>query len=250
MRQGGKTPAVDISNMCYSSHAKRTQDFGMSVTEADDMEREHEAARAAVRDLRETITTADPETLRLLITDARSHNGWRDTPVSDETLRALYDIAKMGPTSMNQQPMRLLFVRSAEAKAKLEPFLSEGNRAKTMAAPVVAIIGYDLAFYERLPEVFPQRPNAKDNFVGKPALIEDHAFRNGTLQAAYLMLAARAVGLDVGPMSGFDKAKVNETFFGGTTVKTNFLCSLGYADETKIFRRLPRLSFDDVAKIL
>lgn len=214
-------------------------------TETQDIEQRDAEAREAVRVTRGRITRADPDTVALLFTEARTHNGWQDRPVSDETLREMYDIAKMGPTSMNQQPMRIVFVRSAEAKAKLEPLMSEGNRAKTMAAPAVAIIGYDTKFYEKLPEVFPPMPTAKTWFEGNDAMIEDHGFRNGTLQAAYLMIAARAVGLDVGGMSGFDKGKVDAAFFGGTAIKTNFMVNLGYADEEKIFRRLPRIPFDE-----
>lgn len=222
----------------------------MSITEADETERLDQEAQAAVRSLRSEIGRADEATLRLLITEARTHYGWQDRPVSDATLREIYDIAKMGPTSMNQQPMRLVFVRSAEAKARLEPCLSEGNRPKTMSAPVTAIIGYDTRFFEHLPKVFPPNPKARDLFADKPAVAETQAFRNGTLQGAWLIIAARAVGLDAGPMSGFDNAKVDEAFFAGTSVKSNFLCNLGYADETKIFRRLPRLAFDEVARIV
>ena len=213
-------------------------------------ERRDEAARQAVRDLRETIKTADEDTLRLLLTEARTHYGWQDRDVPDDTLRELYDIAKMGPTSMNQQPMRLIFVRSQEAKRKLEPMLMEGNRPKMMSAPVTAIVGYDTRFFEKLPEIYPPNPDAKKIFEGKETMAELNAFRNGTLQGAYLMIAARAVGLDVGGMSGFDNAKVDEAFFAGTGIKSNFLVNLGYADESKIFRRLPRLAFDDVATVL
>jgi len=219
-------------------------------TDTAEIERLDEAAREAVRALRRTITRADGDTMRLLLTEARTHYGWQDRPVPEDTLRELYDIAKMGPTSMNQQPMRLVFVRSAEAKAKLEPALMEGNKAKTMAAPVTAIVGYDTRFFERLAEVFPPNPDARSIFEGKEELAATNAFRNGTLQGAWLIIGARAVGLDVGPMSGFNNAAVDEAFFAGTSVKSNFLCNLGYADETKIFRRLPRLSFDDVAEIV
>ena len=207
-------------------------------------------ARLDAKALKEQIAEADSETLRLLFTEARSHNGWRDKPVAEETLRRLYDIMKFGPTSMNQQPLRIVFVQSQEAKEKLKPALSEGNVAKTMAAPVCAILGYDLEFYKELPKIFPPAPNAWKRFAENPEGAELQAFRNGTLQAAYFMIAARAVGLDVGPMGGFDAAKVDESFLAGTTIKSNFLCNLGYADETKIFRRLPRLTFDEVAKIL
>ncbi|MEM9011135.1 MAG: malonic semialdehyde reductase [Pseudomonadota bacterium] len=208
------------------------------------------AAQEDVRALRAQISAAEPDSLRLLLTEARTHYGWQDRPVTDDQLRRIYDIAKMGPTSMNQQPMRLIFIRSAEAKKRLEPLLMEGNRPKTMGAPVTALIGHDMQFYTRLPEVFPANPNAKDMFASNPAMAEANAVRNGTLQGAWFILAARAIGLDTGPMSGFDNAGVDKEFFAGSTVKSNFLCNLGYADETKIFRRLPRLAFDDVAKII
>ena len=179
---------------------------------------------------------------------ARTHNGWLDRPVSDEQLHALYDLWKMGPTSANCCPARVVFVRSREAKAKLEPALSENNRAKTMAAPVVAILGMDLEFYEKLPMLFPHA-DARSWFAGKPRLIEDTAFRNSSLEGAYLILAARALGIDTGPMSGFDNAKVDEAFFAGTAVRSNFICSLGYGDPGKLFPRSPRLPFDQACRI-
>jgi 3-hydroxypropanoate dehydrogenase len=183
-----------------------------------------------------------------LFRDARTHNGWQDKPVTDAQLHALYDLWKMGPTSANCSPARIVFVRSPEAKKKLEPALSEANRAKTMVAPVVAIVGMDMEFYEKLPELFPHT-DARSWFVGKPAMIEDAAFRNGSLQGAYLILAARSLGIDTGPMSGIDKAKIDAAFFAGTAIKTNFICSLGYGDPTKLFGRLPRLSFDEACRI-
>lgn len=221
----------------------------MSATESE-IEQQDAAAREAVAQLRTQITRADPDTMRLLLTEARTHNGWQDRDVSDATLRELYDMAKMGPTSMNQQPLRIVFVRSAEAKEKLKPTLMGSNQDKTMAAPVCAILGHDLKFYEHLPKIFPPNPNAKGIFEGNDAAIQSHAFRNGTLQAAWFMIAARAVGLDCGAMSGFDNAKVDELFFAGTSVKSNFLCNLGYADESKVFRRLPRFEFDEVVTIV
>ena len=203
-----------------------------------------------VRALRTSVRTADPATLDLLLTRARTHYGWQDRPVSDETLRRLYDIAKMGPTSMNQQPMRLVFVRGAEAKARLAPCLMPANVPKMQAAPVTAIVAYDLAFYERLPRIFPPNPKARDMFAADEEMARSNAFRNGTLQGAWLIIAARAIGLDTGAMSGFDAAKVDEAFFAGTSIRSNFLVNLGHADETKVFRRLPRLDFDEVAEIV
>ncbi len=190
------------------------------------------------------------ECLNQIFLEARTQNKWQDKPVSDDLLRQLVDVLKMGPTSANQSPARLVFLKTPEAKKRLEPFLSEGNRAKTMSAPVCAIIGYDLKFYEHLPKLFPHA-DAKSWFEGKPEqVIETSAFRNGTLQGAYLIIAARALGLDTGPMSGFDNAGVDREFFAGTSVKSNFLCSLGYGDPTGLFPRSPRFSFEEMAKII
>jgi 3-hydroxypropanoate dehydrogenase len=185
-----------------------------------------------------------------LFRKARTANGWLDVPVPTETLRTLYDLMKWGPTSANIQPLRLKFVTSAEAKARLKPHLSEGNREKTMAAPVVAILGQDMAFYEHLPRMFPHNQMARSWFAGNDAVIEASALRNSSLQGGYFILAARALGLDAGPMSGFDAAGVDAAFWAGTTVKTNFLCSLGHADPQKIFPRSPRFSFEEVCEIL
>ncbi|MEM1267517.1 MAG: malonic semialdehyde reductase [Pseudomonadota bacterium] len=209
-----------------------------------------ETARASAKALQERVLTADPDTLALLLTEARSHYGWRDKAVSEETLRALYDIAKMGPTSMNQQPMRVRFVCTEAAKDRLEPCLAPGNQPKMRAAPVTAIVAFDVAFWTELPSVFPPNPDAQEMFKSNPTKAEISAFRNGTLQGAYLMLAARAVGLDVGAMSGFDNAKVDAEFLAGTTLRSNFLINMGYADTGKLFRRLPRLSFDETCEVI
>ena len=189
------------------------------------------------------------EALEQLFTKARTHNGWRDEDVPDALLRESVDIAKWGPTSANGSPMRVLFLRSPEAKQRLAPALIPGNLAKTMAAPVVAIVAYDLNFYEHLPRLYPAT-DARSWFVGNAALIEETAFRNGSLQGAYLLLALRAVGLDVGPMSGFDKAMVDAEFFPEGTVKSNFLVNIGYGDAAKLYPRGPRLAFEEVARIL
>lgn len=180
---------------------------------------------------------------------ARTHNKWQDRPVSPALLQALYDLMKMGPTSANCSPARLVFLTSAQAKQRLKPFLLPGNAEKTMSAPVVAIIGHDLAFYEHLPKLFPHT-DAKSWFSGNKALSEMTAFRNGSLQGAYLIIAARALGLDCGPMSGFDNAGVDQEFFAGTQVKSNFLCTLGYGDPAGLFPRSPRFEFDEVCKVL
>lgn len=208
------------------------------------------AAQKTVETLREDCATADPATLRLLLTEARTHNSWQDRPVEDSTLREIYDLMKWGPTSQNQQPIRILFLRSAEEREKLRPALNEGNIPKVMSAPVTAIIAYDTAFYENLPEIFPPNPKAIELYNSNPPFAEKSAFRNGTLQAAYFMIAARSLGLDCGPMSGFKIPVVDEAFFKDTTWKTNFLCNIGYGDTSKIFKRLPRLDFDRVARIL
>ena len=178
---------------------------------------------------------------------ARTHNELGGE-VSDDTLRQLYDLAKWGPTSANMTPARLVFVKSAEAKAKLEPALDEGNRAKTMAAPVTVIVAHDEDFHEKLPYLFPHT-DAKSWFEGPREGRRAAAFRNGSLQGAYVILAARALGLDTGPMSGFNNAKVDEAFFAGTAIKSNFLINLGHGDTAKLFPRSPRLSFDEAARI-
>jgi 3-hydroxypropanoate dehydrogenase len=182
---------------------------------------------------------------------ARSQNGWLPTPVSDEQLRQLYDVMKWGPTSVNCSPARLVFVRTEEGKARLRDALAPGNVEKTMAAPVIAIVGYDTHFYEQLPQLFPHNPAVKAWFEGeaKKGFADTTAFRNGTLQGGYLIAAARALGLDCGPMSGFDNAKVDELFFASTTVKSNFICGLGHGDPAKVFARSPRLSFDEACRL-
>ena len=181
--------------------------------------------------------------------EARTHKGWQDRPVSAQQLHDLWDLTKMGPTSANCSPMRVVFVTSPEGKEKLKPALMDGNVTKTMTAPVTAIVAYDTAFHEKLPELF-QAADARSWFAGKPKAIEENAFRNGSLQGAYLMLAARALGLDCGPMSGFDKNKVNETFFPEGVWKVNFLCNIGYGDPAHLPPRDERLDFDTACRIV
>ncbi|MGH6793205.1 MAG: malonic semialdehyde reductase [Methyloceanibacter sp.] len=181
--------------------------------------------------------------------EARTHNVWLDKDVPDALLHELVDLIKLGPTSANCSPARILFVKSRAAKDKLKPHLSEGNRDKTMKAPVCAIIGYDLDFYEHLPKLFPHT-DARSWFAGNEQKIFDTAFRNGTLQGAYLIVGARVLGLDCGPMSGFDNKGVDRDFFAGTNVKSNFLCNLGYGDGAKLLPRSPRFAFDEMARIL
>lgn len=185
----------------------------------------------------------------LLFWAARTHYHWLPTPVTDAELHQLYDLARNGPTSANMCPMRVVFVRSPEAKAKLKPCLDAGNVDKTMAAPVTAIIGMDVHFYEQLPKLFPHA-DAKAWFKDLPEpVLETIALRNSSLQGAYFMLAARAVGLDCGPMSGFDNAQVDAAFFAGTTVKSNFLCNLGHGDPARLHPRSPRLAFDEACRV-
>lgn len=188
------------------------------------------------------------EAIDQLFMDARTYNDWQDRPVDTATLQRLWEIMRMGPTSANCSPARIVFVVSPEAKARLKPCLMAGNVEKTMSAPVTAIIGHDLEFYEHLPELFPHT-DARAWFVGNQPLIDATAFRNGTLQGAYLMLAARALGLDCGPMSGFDAPAVEAAFFAGTSVRANFLCNLGYGDDKNMFPRSPRFAFDDACSI-
>ena len=190
----------------------------------------------------------DHPALDKLFRNARSHNGWLPKPVSDGQLREIYELMKWGPTSSNSQPVRIIFVRTAEGKEKLKPALSAGNTAKTMEAPVTAIIAYDSQFYEHLPRTFPHNPAAVGWFSGedKKDVAQATAFRNGTLQGAYLMIAARALGLDCGGMSGFNNALVDQAFFPDGRFKSNFLCNIGYGDHAKLFTRNPRLSFEDV----
>jgi 3-hydroxypropanoate dehydrogenase len=188
--------------------------------------------------------------MNLLFREARTHTIWLNKPVDDALLRQVYDLAKFGPTSANMCPMRMVFVKSKEAKEKLKPCLDAGNVDKTISAPVTAIIGMDIRFYEQLPKLYPYA-DAKAWFKDLPEnVLEYMALRNGSLQGAYFMLAARSLGLDCGPMSGFNNAKVDAAFFAGTTVKSNFLCNLGYGDASKLHPRSPRLTFEEACQVV
>ncbi|HEY8287857.1 MAG TPA: malonic semialdehyde reductase [Acetobacteraceae bacterium] len=189
--------------------------------------------------------TIEAAGLDLLFREARSHNKWQDEQVSDETLRELYDLLKFGPTSANSSPARFVFIRTREGKQKLAPALSSGNHDKTMAAPVTVIVAYDPKFFEKLPTLFPHNPDARDWFTTNDSLAATTAFRNGTLQGAYLLVAARSLGLDVGAMSGFDNAKVDEAFLTEHGWRSNFLVNIGRGDPEGLFERSPRLSFDE-----
>jgi len=191
----------------------------------------------------------DQAVIDALLMTARTQNKWKPVPVSHQQIHRIYEILKHGATSANCSPARFVFVTTPEGKEKLRPALSSGNLEKTMTAPVTAIIGYDQEFFEKLPTLFPHT-DARSWFTSSPALAEETAFRNGTLQGAYLMIAARMIGLDVGAMSGFDKAKVDEAFFAGTKIKSNFLCNIGYGDPTGLFGKLPRLGFDEACSIV
>jgi 3-hydroxypropanoate dehydrogenase len=193
------------------------------------------------------MTTIGDKAVASLFTDARTHNGWNGEPIGDATLVELYDLVKMAPTSANCSPGRFVFVRTAEGKELLKPALSSGNVEKTMSAPVTVIAAIDREFYEKLPQLFPHA-DARSWFTSSPAIAEETAFRNATLQAGYLILAARALGLDTGAMSGFDSAKVDAAFFAGTTWQSNFLINLGYGDPAKLFQRLPRLGVDEACR--
>jgi 3-hydroxypropanoate dehydrogenase len=188
------------------------------------------------------------EGLDLIFREARTHNVWLDRPVDEALLRRVYDLARMGPTSANMCPLRVVFVKSREAKEKLRPCLDAGNVDKTLKAPVTAVLGMDVRFYELMPKLFPHA-DARAWFKDLPEnVLEYIALRNSSLQGAYFMLAARSQGLDCGPMSGFDNAKVDAAFFAGTSVKSNFLCNLGHGDATKLFPRSPRLSFEEACR--
>lgn len=191
----------------------------------------------------------DTTALDILFNKARTHTHWLDKPVDKALLERIYNLARMGPTSANCCPMRIEFVQSKEAKERLKPCLDEGNVTKTMTAPVTAIIAYDLEFYEKLPKLYPQT-DAKSWFAGKTDYIQSTAFRNGSLQGAYFILAARSQGLDCGPMSGFNNARVDGAFFGGTAWKSNFLCNLGYGDPAKVYPRNPRLEFAEACRVV
>lgn len=194
--------------------------------------------------------TLDAASLDLVFREARTHNRFTEQPVTDEELRALYDILKMGPTSANCSPARFLFLRTVFEKQRLAPALSSGNLDKTMAAPVTVIVAYDPKFYEQLPKLFPHNPDARSWFTSNDSLAATTAFRNGTLQGAYLILAARAVGLDTGPMSGFDNQMVDETFLSERGWRSNFLCNLGHGDPAGLFARSPRLDFNEACVLL
>lgn len=215
----------------------------MTALEGEALSRARAEAQAAHRALKARLPELDADSIDLILTGARSHYAWTDRPVPVSLLKRIYEIAAAGPTSMNSSPARFVFVTSPEGKARLAKALKEKNVPKMMGAPVTVIVAHDLEFWRELPYLFPHE-DRRPHFEGKPAHAETTAFRNGTLQGAYFMIAARAVGLDVGAMSGFSNEIVDREFFAGTTLRSNFLINLGYADESALFQRLPRLPFE------
>jgi 3-hydroxypropanoate dehydrogenase len=207
-------------------------------------------AQQEIRDMRQRIQRLDADGIDLLLRNARSHYAWEDRPVSDSDLERIFDIMVWGPTSNNGHPIRILFARSDEAKQRLVPALKGNNVEKVLSSPVCAIIGFDTKFYERLPELFPHDPDKVQMFIDNPKRCADDAFRNGTLQGAYFMIAARALGFDVGPISGFFNDIVDAEFFADTTIKSNFLCNVGYGDESAVWQKLPRPSFDSICTLI
>lgn len=217
----------------------------MSAPTGAELEAIRAKAQQDVRDLRGRINGLGEDEVNLILGTARSHYAWQDKPVSNEVLHQLYEITASGPTSMNTCPARFVFVTSDEGKARVAKSLKPANLPKMENAPVTAIIAYDLDFWTELPYLFPHE-DRRPLFEGKAAFCEQTAFRNGTLQGAYFMIAARALGLDVGAMSGFANAVIDEEFFAGTSLRSNFLCNIGYADESALFQKLPRFGFDQV----
>jgi len=221
----------------------------MSALAGEALEEARAAAQAQYRALRERKASLDQDSIDLILRGARSHYAWKDKPVPNELLETIYEIAAAGATSMNCCPARFVFITSIEAKSRLAKSLKEKNVEKVMSAPVTAIIAYDVDFWEQLPYLFPHE-DRRPFFKGKTSYIDDTAFRNSTLQGAYFMIAARAVGLDVGALSGFSNEVVDEEFFADRNWKSNFLCNIGYADETALFHKLPRFPFDKVCSYL
>ena len=196
------------------------------------------------------MSVFDVKNKNLIFQEARTHNDWLDKDISNDILMEIYDLMKWGPTSANCSPTRIIFVKSKASKDRLLPFVIESNLEKTKSAPVIAIIGYDINFHDHLPKLFPHNPDAQNWFNHSIDIAEETAFRNGSMQGAYFIIAARALGLDCGPMSGFDKEGVDNEFFRDTNIKSNFLCNLGYGDKTKLFERSPRFKFNEICEII
>lgn len=207
-------------------------------------------AQQEIRELRKRITRLSDDGIDLVLAKARSFSGWQDKPVSDDDLERIYDIMTEGPTSNNGHPIRILFARTDESKQRLVPALKGNNVEKVQTSPVCAIIAYDMEFYKRVPELFPHDPGKMQMYIDNPKRCADDAFRNGTLQGAYFMIAARALGFDVGPISGFFNDIVDEEFFKGTSIKSNFLCPFGYGNEESVWQKLPRPAFDTICELI
>lgn len=215
----------------------------------EELNKLREAAQQDARDLKAKITKLDDASIELILSGARSHYAWADKPIADDVIGRLYNIIKMGSTSMNGCPARFIFVKTPEGKERVAKSLKPANVPKMMGAPLTVIVAYDTQFWQELPKLFPHE-DRRHLFRDKVEYSEETAFRNSTLQGGYLMIAARALGLDIGAMSGFSNQIIDEEFFKGTTVKSNFLCNIGYADETALFQRLPRFDFDDVCEVV
>lgn len=207
-------------------------------------------AQQEIRELRKRITRLSDDGIDLVLAKARSFYGWQDKPVSDDDLERIYDIMTQGPTSNNGHPIRILFARTDESKQRLVPALKRQNVEKVQTSAVCAIIAYDMEFYKRVPELFPHNPGKMQMYIDNPKRCADDAFRNGTLQGAYFMIAARALGFDVGPISGFFNDIVDEEFFKGTSIKSNFLCTIGYGNEESVWQKLPRPAFDTICELI
>ena len=220
-----------------------------SAPTGEELTKLREAAQQDARDLKAKIDRLDDASIELILSGARSHYAWTDKPIEDDIIYKLYDIVKMGSTSMNGCPARFVFVKTPEGKERVARSLKPANVPKMMGAPLTVIVAYDTEFWKELPKLFPHE-DQRHLFKDKPEYSEETAFRNSTLQGGYLMIAARALGLDIGAMSGFSNKIVDEEFFQGTSVKSNFLCNIGYADETALFQRLPRFAFDDVCEVV
>ena len=220
-----------------------------SAPTGEELTKLREAAQQDARDLKAKIDRMDDASIELILSGARSHYAWTDKPIEDDIIYKLYDIVKMGSTSMNGCPARFIFVKTPEGKARVAKSLKPANVPKMMGAPLTVIVAYDTEFWKELPKLFPHE-DRRHLFKDKTEYSEETAFRNSTLQGGYLMIAARALGLDIGAMSGFSNKIIDEEFFYGTSVKSNFLCNIGYADETALFQRLPRFAFDDVCEVV
>ncbi|MEO9459645.1 MAG: malonic semialdehyde reductase [Lentilitoribacter sp.] len=220
-----------------------------SAPTGEELSKLREAAQRDARDLKAKINHLDEASIDLILSGARSHYAWTDKPIADDVIHKLYDIVKMGSTSMNGCPARFVFVKTPEGKERVAKSLKPANVPKMMGAPLTVIVAFDTEFWKELPKLFPHE-DRRHLFKDKPEYSEETAFRNSTLQGGYLMIAARALGLDIGAMSGFSNKIIDEEFFKDTTIKSNFLCNIGYADETALFQRLPRFAFDDVCEVV